>query len=307
MARVLVVEDSPTQALEIQLLLEEAGFTVAPAGNGREGLAALRRELPDAVLTDLDMPDMNGLQLVEAVRREFPALPVVLMTALGSEEIAVEALQKGASSYVPKRNLAANIVDTLDNVIAVAQAGRNQQRVHDCLTQTEWHFVLENDTSLAPPLIGLLEEQASRMQICGRNDLMRVGVALQEAILNAIQHGNLELNSELRQEGDEKAYRDLAAARRQQPPYRDRRVRLTARLSRSEAVYVIEDGGPGFDASALPDAADPANVGRIGGRGLTLIRTFMDEVRYNDRGNRIIMLKRRRSEKGGEWRVAGGE
>ena len=164
----------------------------------------------------------------------------------------------------------------------------------DCQVRTELHFVLENDPSLAPPLIALLEEQAERLRIGDRHDLMRVGVALHEALLNAIHHGNLELSSELRQEGDEKDFRDLAALRRQQPPYRDRRVRVTAQLSRNEAVYVIEDAGPGFDASALPDPADPANVGRIGGRGLTLIRTFMDEVEHNDRGNRITMRKRPR-------------
>ena len=212
--RILVVEDSRTQALEIQLLLEESGFTVGLAGDGRQALAALRRGLPDVVLTDLDMPEMNGLELVEAVRRDYPAVPVVLMTALGSEEIAVEALQKGAASYVPKRNLRNDIADTLDNVIAVAQAGRDQQRVLDCLTQTELHFVLENDPALAPPLIGLLEEQAARLEVCDRHDLMRVGVALHEALLNAIHHGNLELSSELRQESDEKDYRDLAAVRR---------------------------------------------------------------------------------------------
>ncbi len=294
MAHILVVEDSRTQAQKIRLLLEDAGFAATLAGNGREAMSALRRALPDVVLTDLEMPEMNGLELVEAVRRDFPAVPVILMTAQGSEEIAVEALQKGAASYVPKRNLDDEILDTLDNVLAVAKTGRDQRRVFDCQVRTELHFVLENDPSLAPPLIALLEEQAERLRIADRHDLMRVGVALHEALLNAIHHGNLELSSELRQERDEKDYRDLAAVRRQQPPYRDRLVRVSAQLSRNEAVYVIEDGGPGFDASALPDPADPANVGRIGGRGLTLIRTFMDEVEHNDRGNRITMRKRPR-------------
>ena len=294
MAHILVVEDSRTQAQKIRLLLEDAGFAATLAGNGREAMSALRRALPDVVLTDLEMPEMNGLELVEAVRRDYPAVPVILMTAQGSEEIAVEALQKGAASYVPKRNLDDEILDTLDNVLAVAKTGRDQRRVFDCQVRTELHFVLENDPSLAPPLIALLEEQAERLRIADRHDLMRVGVALHEALLNAIHHGNLELSSELRQERDEKDYRDLAAVRRQQPPYRDRLVRVTAQLSRNEAVYVIEDGGPGFDASALPDPADPANVGRIGGRGLTLIRTFMDEVEHNDRGNRITMRKRPR-------------
>jgi CheY-like chemotaxis protein len=294
MATVLVVEDSRTQALEIQLLLEDAGFTVELASHGREALDLLRRSAPDVVLTDLDMPAMNGLQLVEAARREFPAVPVVLMTALGSEEIAVEALQKGAASYVPKRNLSQDIVNTLDRVVSLAQVGRDQRRIHDCLAEAELRFTLDNDPSLAPSLIGYLDEQAARLLPFDRNERMRVGVALQETLLNAIQHGNLELGSNLRQENDEKAFRDLAAVRRDQPPYCDRRVRIHARLSRSEALYVVEDEGPGFDVSSLPDPSDPANVGRVGGRGLTLIRTFMDEVRYNARGNSITLAKRPR-------------
>jgi CheY-like chemotaxis protein len=268
---------------------------VETASQGKEALACLMRAVPDVVLTDLEMPEMNGLQLVEAVRRDYPAVPVILMTAVGSEEIAVAALQKGAASYVPKRNMAQDIVDTVYRVVAVSQAGREQLRVIDSLDHVELTFVLDNDPSLAPPLIGFLEEQVTRIQSCDRNDLMRVGMALHEALLNAIQHGNLELSSELRQEGDEKAFRELGAARRLAAPYRDRRVRVHAQLSRSEAVYVIEDEGPGFDVSTLPDPSDPANVGRIGGRGLTLIRTFIDEVRHNERGNQITLRNRRRA------------
>ena len=133
MANILVVEDSPTQALAIRFQLEAAGFTVEMASQGKEALAGPAKALSDVVLTDLDMPEMNGLELVEAIRRDYPAVPVILMTAQGSEEIAVEALQKGAASYIPKRNMAQHIVDTLDRVISVSHAGRDQLRVIDSL------------------------------------------------------------------------------------------------------------------------------------------------------------------------------
>jgi hypothetical protein len=68
--------------------------------------------------------------------------------------------------------------------------------------------------------------------------------------------------------------------RRQEPPYRDRRVRVRATLTRAAAVYEIEDDGPGFDVSRLPDPTDPANLERVGGRGLMLIRAFMDAVEH---------------------------
>jgi CheY-like chemotaxis protein len=114
MSKVLIVEDSRTQALQVRLLLERAGFEAAIAGDGRGALDLLGRDLPDVVLSDVQMPQMNGLELVEAVRQEHAGLPVVIMTAMGSEELAVQALHAGAASYVPKRNLPHALIPTLD-------------------------------------------------------------------------------------------------------------------------------------------------------------------------------------------------
>jgi anti-sigma regulatory factor (Ser/Thr protein kinase) len=117
-------------------------------------------------------------------------------------------------------------------------------------------------------------------------------VALEEALANAILHGNLEASSELRQE-DENQYHQMADNRRRLPPYKDRHVHCTFKLTRSEAVFSFRDEGPGFDPSTLPNPTDPENLGRIGGRGLLLIRTFMDEVTFNEKGNQITLVKRR--------------
>src|SRR5207247_8759528 len=93
-------------------------------------------------------------------------------------------------------------------------------------------------------------------------------------------------------EQDEKLYHALLDERRQQEPYQDRRVHVSARESRAEAVYVIRDEGPGFDPTGLPDPTDPSNLEKVSGRGLLLIRTFMDEVHHNKEGNEITMIKR---------------
>ena len=92
---------------------------------------------------------------------------------------------------------------------------------------------------------------------------------------------------------DEAAYGRMAEFRRRRPPYCDRRLHVLARLSRREAVYVIRDEGPGFDPTTLPDPTDPAHLERTTGRGLILIRAFMDGVSFNGAGNAITLLKRR--------------
>jgi CheY-like chemotaxis protein len=291
MTCILVVDDDRSQAEEFGVLLRNAGCDVKLAGNGREALDHLGRVLPEVVLTDLDMPVMKGLELVQTMRRDYPALPIILMTAMGREDVAAKALHHGAASYVRKRSLAKEVVRTVGSVLAVARAIPQQERVLDCLTDDQLGFVLDNDPALVPAVLGHLELVASLLHPRDRIDQIRIGMALHEALLNAIQHRNLELNSDLRQE-DEQIFRDLGEERRRQPPYRDRRVRVRATLSRSEAVYVVEDEGPGFDPATVPVPTDPANLERIGGRSLMLIRTFMDEVEHNEKGNRITLRKR---------------
>jgi CheY-like chemotaxis protein/anti-sigma regulatory factor (Ser/Thr protein kinase) len=290
---VLVVDDSPVDRhLAGGIIQKMDGWRAVFAGHGREALDVLARQLPDVVLTDMLMPEMDGLELVQAIRSKYPLLPVILMTAHGSEDIAIQALQKGAASYVPKKCLARDLAETLDQIVSTAQINRNQQRILDSLTHHETHFVLDNDTTLVAPLVGHLEQTLERMRACEPSGMILVGVALHEALTNAILHGNLELDSDIR-ETDEKQYYQLASQRRTQAPYRDRRVHVHVIVNRQEAVFVIRDEGQGFDPATLPDPTDPANLGRVSGRGLLLIQTFMDRVEHNPTGNQITMVKHR--------------
>src|SRR5262249_39345184 len=109
---------------------------------------------------------------------------------------------------------------------------------------------------------------------------------------NAICHGNLEI----RHVDSEDELGKLVLQKSQQLPYRDRRVHVTVRESRSEAIYVIRDEGPGFDPASLPDPKKRTTLEKFSAqRGLRLICTFMDEPRHNDKGNEITMIKRRRT------------
>jgi CheY-like chemotaxis protein/anti-sigma regulatory factor (Ser/Thr protein kinase) len=301
MNKILIVDDSPVDRLLAGRLLEKPpdpddpvdhpGLTALYATNGAEALAVLKKERPDAIVTDLQMPDMDGLELVQQIRVKYPLTPVILMTAHGSEDVAVKALHLGAASYVPKRDLAKDLRDTVTSVLEAAQAKRGRRRLMGCLTHSEAEFVLENDPALIPHLVGHLKETLAEMTELDDTALLRVSVALREAVLNAMEHGNLELDSALR-EDDGAAYHRLADERRQQKPYRDRRVTVRVRETPKEAVYSVRDEGPGFDPSTLPDPLDPANMERASGRGLLLMRTFMTEVRHNPTGNEVTMVLR---------------
>lgn len=291
---VLVVDDSRVSRLVVgRLLQKHGGWQTAFAGDGVEALEAIERAAPRAVLTDLQMPRMNGLELVERVRERFPHIPVLLMTGEGSEEVAIAALRAGAASYVPKRTMDAEIIPILRQVLAASHLDATRARVLGGLTGRTSDFVLENDPALVAPLIEMFREDLLAIGVCDPTAATRVGIALEEALLNAVYHGNLGVSSDLKQVGDGSAFHTLAAARRHEAPYHARRVRVAVRLTPAQGTFVISDEGPGFDLSALPDPTDPANLERPSGRGMLLMRTFMDEVMYNAAGNEVTLCKRR--------------
>src|SRR5205814_2860884 len=111
-------------------LLERQGrCDIVYARDGKEALQCFATTIPDLVLTDLQMPEMDGLELVAAIKEDYPLTPVVLMTAQGSEEIASEALRRGAASYVPKKKLAEDLIETVERVLAAAREDRTHSRL----------------------------------------------------------------------------------------------------------------------------------------------------------------------------------
>lgn len=292
MTSVLVVDDSPADLRRVgQLLQPDPGLEVWYAANGVEALARMKDRPADLVVADLTMPKMGGLELVTVLRQDFPLVPVILITARGNEEIAVEALERGAASYVPKRNLSDSLLDTVRTVLTLSQRERQKGELMGCLTDQRCAFVLENDPSLIHPLVAHLQEEVARMGLRDETERTRLGVALQVALTTALYCGNLGVSPAIR-DNDKQACEALAAQRCEQPPYRNRQVHVEAKLARDEAVFVVRDDGPGFDPATRPDPRDPASLEQTGGRGPLLMRSLMDEVTYNETGNQVTLVKR---------------
>jgi CheY-like chemotaxis protein len=290
-ADVLVVDDSSRDRTKVGgLLAAEGGFRVQFANCGTQALEHIRAKAPDVVLTDLTMPDMDGLELVTQIKSRHPLLPVVLMTSKGTEEIALRALHHGATNYVPKQFLRSALAMTLRDVLAAACRDGGNARLMGCMTKDECSFTLGNDPDLIPSLVSYLQHRVIEIGVTEESERMRVAVGLEEGLVNALYHGNLELNSHLRDE-DPELYERAVIQRCREAPYASRRIFVDAKLSRHSLVFVIRDEGPGFDPRSLPDPTEPANLERVSGRGVFLMRTFMDEVHYNATGNEVTLVK----------------
>lgn len=289
MATILIVDDSATDRKLASLLLERSlECTLLQANCAEAALEQLEQLEPDLVLTDLQMPGLTGLDLVERIRDDWPNVPVILMTSRGSEEIAAQALTVGAASYVPKSRLAESLIPTVQRILLGSQQERTHSRLMHHLAEGELNFVLHNDVSLIPPLVRTAQEMLRSLPLGEESERLRVGVALEEAIQNAILHGNLEIGSS-EQEG--RSSNEIASERMWTAPYYERRVFVSVKISREEAVFTVRNEGPGFDASLFE--TDKFNVDDPRGRGIRLMRTFMDEVRFEDSGRTVVLIKKR--------------
>ena len=295
MTTILVVDDSAMDRRIAGGLLEsEPDCQVLYAEDGAVALKSVDENLPDVVVTDMVMPNLDGLQFVEAMKRDFPLIPVIIMTAVGTEETAVQALKRGAASYVTKRRLAQDLIETVRMVLQAADDERNVSRLLVHRTQqADFKFVLENELPLLAASVTYMQQTMHAMGLFDEAGRLQIGVALEEVLLNAMFHGNLELSSSLR-EADKPTYHEVARVRAQESPFRERRIFVDASFSPSGAEFKIRDQGPGFDPKTLPDPTDPANLHQVSGRGLLLIHAFMDAVAFNDSGNEVRLTKNAR-------------
>jgi len=119
MARVLIVDDSPSQLLGLQRIVEKLGHQVVTAEDGAAGVEAAKRELPDLILMDVVMPNLNGFQATRQISKD-PAtshIPVILVTTKDQETDKVWGMRQGAKAYVTKPVNEAELTETIKEVL----------------------------------------------------------------------------------------------------------------------------------------------------------------------------------------------
>jgi hypothetical protein len=257
----------------------------------------MREAEPDLIVTDLQMPNRNGLELVAAVRMHHPRVPIILMTGHGSEDLAVEALHRGAANYVPKPQLGERLLESVEEALTLSHADETYDQLIACLKQCDFDFELGNDPAVIEPLVEMAQQMIAGMRLTDPTGRFRIGAALKEALLNAIYRGNLEISFKQMQDTRvslvEGKGEDVLTRQRATAPYKDRKVHVHITMDANEARFVIGDEGPGFDPASVPAAGQPGSLDPESGRGLVLMRAFFDEVTFNKGGREVTLVKRR--------------
>ncbi|MBF0549864.1 MAG: response regulator [Deltaproteobacteria bacterium] len=291
--KILVVDDDPAILKLITKVLNKWGFPVTTASDGLQALELFRRESYPIVLTDVMMPQLNGIELLKEIRKIDPLTFVITMTAHGNENLAITALREGAANYIKKPFALDHIKDVVTRIARTIKQQLRTSPDRSAVVQ-EW-MVLEIKNDL-DKIFGVVNQALScASNIVKVEELSGLSIGLYEIILNAMEHGNLEINfDEKTRLIETNTYLGAMIERKCYAAFSSRTVKVISHINKTRIKVIVRDNGPGFDWRSKIgelEEMDPMELLNHG-RGILLARINFDEIRYNEAGNVVTLIKR---------------
>lgn len=258
--KILIIDDHDDLATALRAEFSGIGHQVKISEDRSEAIELIENEKFDVIITDLDgehlapePQDTNGAQCLpednaESVPRSQIKAFKLCITNYKSDKFTEDELKQCLETTL---NYKARCVDKKSAI----------QDLHEKI-----EFEVPSYISLMHDILDYLMKRVQKIGVVNP-ETSNLFVALDEAFVNAVKHGN-KFNAE-------------------------KLVRITAEVSKEEARFTIEDEGEGFNVNEIPDPRNPENLFKTSGRGVLFIYNIMDEVKYNERGNRLTMVKKK--------------
>lgn len=258
----MIIDDHDDLATALQRVFTKDGHEVSVLDNRADALATTNVQDYDLVITDLDVahvpaePALNGngsgarcvpQDIEEPASGRHTKAFKVCASNFRRDGFDEEELKSFVETVLNYKNCC---VDTAEGI----------RDLHENI-----EFELPSSISIMHSILDYLMKRVEKLGVV-KAEQSNLFVALDEAFVNAVKHGNKFDAAKL--------------------------VRIVADVSKKEARFTIEDQGEGFDVNSIPDPLDPQNLFKTSGRGVLFIYNIMDEVEYNERGNRLTMVKR---------------
>jgi serine/threonine-protein kinase RsbW len=255
---ILIVDDHDDLASLLMQEFTKSGHSVKILENRDEAVELLERKDFDVVITDLD-----GEQLTAPASETDPEC---LPDTAEDSRSAIKAFKLCISNFDKENFSEDELIFFVEKTLGCkAKCVDKKELIQELHEKIE--FEVPSVISLMHGILDYLMKRVEKIGVINP-ETSNLFVALDEAFVNAVKHGNKFDAHKL--------------------------VRITADVSPEEARFTIEDEGDGFNVAEIPDPLDPQNLFKTSGRGVLFIYNIMDEVRYNERGNRLTMVKRKK-------------
>jgi len=258
--KILIVDDHDDLKTALSEVFSKSGYFVKATESRDEAVRLDRTDDYDLVITDLDGEKAFPKEKNNAA--EDSCLPETDEEDFNRSH--VKAFKICAINF-PRDNFDENELKNLFETILnyKIQFVDKASKVKHIREKIEFEF--PSTISLMHSILDYLMKRIEKVGMADAED-SNLFIALDEAFVNAVKHGNKFDANKI--------------------------VRVSAEVSTKEARFTVEDEGEGFDINSIPDPTNPENLFKTSGRGVLIIHNIMDEVKYNERGNRLTMVKK---------------
>jgi DNA-binding response OmpR family regulator len=194
--KVLIVEDDEASRIFLQDMVQSQGYETQVATDGKRGLEAFNQFNPDLVLSDIRMPQMDGLEMLKEIRKVDSNVIVVMNTAFGCEEYAIKALHLRANNYLKKPIRHKDLLPLFHKIASVVKKSDPTPvlKIEREISKTHFTLNLQSAVEEIPDMVNLLLKATAGS--LDEKEILNTKLALTELLTNAIENGNLEITSE---------------------------------------------------------------------------------------------------------------
>jgi DNA-binding NarL/FixJ family response regulator/anti-sigma regulatory factor (Ser/Thr protein kinase) len=299
---VLLADANPQTRAEFERFFAGLGWHCEVAANEKAVLDSVAAGRFDIVVTDVEMPQF-GIGLLSEILKLRPAQPIVAVASTATTAEAIRCFRLGAADMVPRPIDFGWLNRSLSQLLQGARDEDRQKLFYRAVTNERSSF-----QTTSRELAGMLPISLPIIQRLGdagvldANTVLRLRLAVLEAVVNALEHGNLELESKWKDEtlpsGDDR----FSATRRERlvdPRYADRRVGIVTEYTNNKLIITIADQGAGFLNNLSIGRSADEDAEACYGRGLALISGVVDEVHFDNNGSKVTLVKIIGGEKNG--------
>ena len=290
MKKILIIDDEHPVRDVLKIALTEKGYTVVEAADGKQGIQVFKDSLPDIVLTDVQMPELSGIEVTKKIKEIKADADVIIMTGYGTEELIIEALRAGASNYIKKPVSFNELFNIINNLILKRENRKRFIVNKDIVVSEKKTMLVDNDIS---KVWGIVNQVLFNIPSYINESVVEgLKVGLYEILVNAIEHGNLGITYDEKEEAlNNNTYSALIKKRLREAEENNRKVNIQSMIENEKLTIEVNDQGSGFDFKGQSTFADPETILALHGRGILLASLYFDKLEYKGSGNHVIVEK----------------
>lgn len=290
--KILIVEDEEGIRLWMEKVLTDGGYQVKCAEDGEQGLKLFNNFQPEIVLSDINMPNMNGLEMLEEIRKIDPNSLFIIITALNESQLILQALRLKANDYLVKPLSGKDLLILVQKYSDILENRTPDREVLGMIYTRTLGMKVTNRLDLVSKIIDRLMQETEH--VISPGDRLGIHLGLAEIIINAIEHGNMGITYKEKSkavDGTIYEWNELLKERCESPEYGNRLVDIKFQMTKNRCEWLITDQGEGFNWKLLPDPNSLESLNESHGRGIMLANLSFSEITYLGKGNQVRLVK----------------